>query len=347
MSAKVNHGNIFQVVILFGFSLSFQIIRAQDDKPFLLKLDGLWKFSINDSAKWAKPDYDDSAWESIKVPSAWEDQGFYGYDGYAWYRTTFSVSRDMRNKDLYLNLGYINDVDQVYVNGKLIGFSGTFPPQFSTAFEARRKYPIPEEYLNLQGKNTIAVRVYNQQMAGGILSGDIGISSNSVKPDYSILGLWLFKTGDNKLWKETDFKEKQWKKIVVPGNWENQGYIDYDGFAWYRKHFQLPEDLLNQKLILIIGKIYNVEEVYINGTLIGSVGKMPSSKEKATVNEDNNKKCHSFNVPENIIRSKKENVITIRVYNNEHRGGIIEGPVGFVKVSNFNKYFKELAEIEN
>jgi len=345
---RVKNCIFLRYIALAGFSLAFQSIKAQDDKSFLLKLDGLWKFSINDSLKWAKPNYDDSSWEKIKVPSAWEDQGFYGYDGYAWYRTSFSLTKDMNNKDLYLNLGYINDVDQVYLNGKLIGFSGTFPPQFSTAFEARRKYPIPDEYLIPKGKNVIAVRVYNHQMAGGILSGDIGISSNNIKPDFSILGLWQFKTGDNKLWKETDFKDKLWKKIVVPGNWENQGYVDYDGYAWYRRHFRLPEELLNQKLILILGKIYNVEEVYMNGTLIGSGGKMPTSNEKpAEDGETDNKKCHSYTIPENLILSKKDNVITIRVYNSEHRGGIVDGPVGFVKVINFNKYFKEMAEIEN
>ena len=322
-------------------------LKSQDDKSFILKLEGRWKFSINDSMKWARADYDDSNWESIKVPSAWEDQGFYGYDGYAWYRTSFQYSKEMRGKDLYLNLGYIDDVDQVYINGKLIGFSGTFPPQFSTAFEARRKYPIPEDCLNVLGKNVIAVRVYNHQMAGGILSGDIGISAGNVRPDYSIFGLWLFKTGDNKSWKGADFKDKQWKKIVVPGNWENQGYIDYDGFAWYRKHFVLPEDLVNQKLVLLLGKINNVEEVYINGVLIGSTGKMPESNEQPKIEEEFSKKSRSYTIPENLIKPNKDNVIAIRIYNIQHRGGIIEGPVGFVKQASVARYFKDFVGNEN
>jgi sialate O-acetylesterase len=297
--------------------------------------------------KWARPDFDDSNWESIKVPSAWEDQGFYGYDGYAWYRTTFLFAKDMRNKDLYLNLGYIDDVDEVFVNGRLIGFSGTFPPRFSTGFEARRKYPIPEEYLNLQGKNVIAVRVYNHQLAGGILSGDIGISWGNVKPDFSILGLWMFKTGDNKLWKGYDCKDKQWKKIIVPGNWENQGYIDYDGFAWYRRHFVLPEDLINQKLVLVLGKVNNIEEVYINGVLIGSSGKMPQGNGKVKAEEEPAKKCRSYVVPEDLIIPNKDNIIAIRVFNIQQRGGIVEGPVGFAKQVNFNRYFKDLTVSEN
>lgn len=338
--------NKLYFILLFGSTLYFQATRAQEDK-FLVRLEGQWKFAINDSMRWAKPEYDDSRWETIRVPSAWEDQGFYGYDGYAWYRTSFSYTKEMRNKDLYLNLGYIDDVDQVYINGKLIGFSGTFPPQFSTAFEARRKYPIPEEYLNVKEKNTIAVRVYNHQMAGGILSGDIGISAGNVKPDFSIMGLWSFKTGDNKTWKTNDVKDKLWKKIVVPGNWENQGYIDYDGFAWYRKHFSLPEDLANQKLVLVVGKTNNVEEVYINNVLVGSSGKMPENAASAKAEEESGKKCYSFVVPDNLIKPNKENIIAIRVFNAQHRGGIVEGPVGFVKQANFNRYFKDIAGSEN
>jgi len=184
-------------------------------------------------------------------------------------------------------------------------------------------------------------------MAGGILSGDIGISWSNNKPDFSILGLWLFKTGDNKVWKGCELKDKLWKKIVVPGNWENQGYIDYDGFAWYRKHFVLPEDLVNQKLVLVLGKINNIEEVYINGILIGASGKMPTANEKPNIEEESGKKCHSYTIPENVMIPNKENIISIRIFNVQHRGGIVDGPVGFVKVSNFNKYYKELAEMQN
>lgn len=339
--------NKFNFILLFCISLIFRPLLAQEDKAYLLRLEGFWKFSINDSMKWAKPDFDDSRWESIKVPSAWEDQGFYGYDGYAWYRTTFMFSKDMRNKDLYLNLGYIDDVDQVFLNGKLIGFSGTFPPLFSTAFEARRRYPIPEEYLNQQGKNVIAVRVYNHQMAGGILSGDIGISWSNVKPDFSILGLWMFKTGDNKLWKGYEYKDKPWKKVVVPGNWENQGYIDYDGFAWYRKHFHMPDELIGQKVLLVLGKVNNIEEVYINGVLIGKSGNMPQGNEKIKADEESARRCQAYTVPENLIIPSKDNVISIRVYNAQHRGGIVEGPVGFVKQANYNRYFKDMVESGN
>ena len=57
-----------------------------------------WKFRIGDNLKWISPSYDDRSWESIKVPSTWENQGFHGYDGYAWYRLHFDGRKLAKNQ---------------------------------------------------------------------------------------------------------------------------------------------------------------------------------------------------------------------------------------------------------
>ena len=41
------------------------------------------------------------------MPGTWEDQGFPGYDGYAWYRIRFQMPTQYNNKTLVLKLGYI------------------------------------------------------------------------------------------------------------------------------------------------------------------------------------------------------------------------------------------------
>jgi len=64
--------------------------------------------------------------------------------------------------------------------------------------------------------------------------------------------------------------------------------------------------------------------------------------------EDNSiKKCQVYAVPENLVHAGKDNVITIRVFNIQHRGGIVEGPVGFVKRSNLTKNYRDLSVPEN
>jgi len=51
-----------------------------------IDLNGEWKFRIGDNKDWADPAFSDAGWTTIKAPGPWEDQGFRGYDGYAWYR---------------------------------------------------------------------------------------------------------------------------------------------------------------------------------------------------------------------------------------------------------------------
>ena len=63
--------------------------------------------------------------------------------------------------------------------------------------------------------------------------------------------------------------DNYWKEIFVPAYWEVQGYKNYDGFAWYRKSFVLPEKYSGIKLVLMLGMIDDIDQTYINGTLIG------------------------------------------------------------------------------
>lgn len=310
-------------------------------------LDGSWKFQIGDNPEWANAEYDDSEWETINVPSTWEDQGFFGYDGFAWYRKDFNLKdKELKNKDLYVTLGYIDDADQVYINGKLVGFSGTFPPHFTTALEVVRKYPIPVEYLNLQGKNVISVRVYDQHMSGGIASGTIGIyAARCIKPEIPLNGLWYFRAGDNLIWKNKDHNDKSWRKVVVPGNWKTQGYKDFNGIAWYRIHILIPEEFENQKTVFMIGLVDRCDEVYINGEKIGNTGIMPDLKypkdDVAESSPDDCSKPRAYIIPDHILKVKKENIVTIRVYSDKTRGGIVEGPIGFIRLSVYNRLIKD------
>jgi len=87
------------------------------DLEKVIDLKGEWRFEIGDNQDFARPNFNDSKWEKMKVPSRWEDQGFPGYDGYAWYRISFKAPQKMQTHHLYLKLGRIDDVDRVYLNG--------------------------------------------------------------------------------------------------------------------------------------------------------------------------------------------------------------------------------------
>lgn len=69
-------------------------------------------------------------------------------------------------KGIKLNLGKIDDADQTYFNGKLIGETGSFPPNYTTQWEKQRVYTIPENEVQWDKENVIAVRIYN--LVGGM-----------------------------------------------------------------------------------------------------------------------------------------------------------------------------------
>ncbi|MBI5660796.1 MAG: beta galactosidase jelly roll domain-containing protein [Ignavibacterium album] len=312
----------------------------QLNESLIINLKGQWKFSLGDSPEWNQIDYDDSRWEKINVPSSWENQGFHGYDGFAWYRKEFVVDKNLSNENLYLILGFIDDVDQTYLNGKLIGLSGGFPPDYNTAFNSYRKYKIPNDLLK-KGKNVIAVRVFDNELEGGIMSGEPGIYSvlNELNPDLSLEGIWKFKIGDDKIRSEVDYDDNDWDSLFVPAHWEMQGYRDYNGFAWYRKKFFISKDLSKERLILILGKIDDIDQAFINGIQIGSTGLWNFSKVPHDFNSRNEwDQKRIYSIPEKILNFNGENIIAVRVYDGFQDGGIYQGPVGIITQKRFREF---------
>ncbi|HCK98873.1 MAG TPA: hypothetical protein DHW42_02025 [Candidatus Marinimicrobia bacterium] len=144
-------------------------------------LNGTWLFNIGDDSTWSAIDLNDSAWYPVTVPGSWEDQGFANYDGIAWYRIHFNADSGWFLYDtLFLHIGQINGADQTFFNGVLIGETGSFrsPDQIDPLNP--RCYTIPLRLL--QRQNTIAVRINNQEGAGGIISGPVLLSLTPPTP---------------------------------------------------------------------------------------------------------------------------------------------------------------------
>lgn len=349
-----NIKNIQLRSVLIGFLLlliTTAPLKAEEwEKIFSLR--GNWKFSIGDDTEWAKPDYDDSRWEEIYVPSSWENQGFYGYDGFAWYRKTFKLPKNALTTNellMSLQMGFIDDVDEVYLNGVLIGVTGAFPPDFKTAYNAYRQYLIPPNLLKYDEENVIAVRVYDSQLEGGILGGDIGIFTRTdyLMPDLSLEGNWKFHEGDNSFYKNPDLREVGWKNIIVPSSWDTQGYKYFDGFAWYRKEFTIPASLAKEHLVLLLGKIDDFDEAYLNGVKIGFTGQISDEGTSLVVGSPEWQYLRGYYIPQGLLKPDQKNVLAVRVYDGYQNGGIYEGPVGFVKQEKYRNFWHAQRQGEN
>ena len=85
--------------------------------------------------------------------------------------------------------------------------------------------------------------------------------------------LWRFHAGDNPAWADPKFDDSGWSLLRSDRSWNKQGYQGYRGIAWYR--FQLIVSSNIENLSFILPPISTSFEVYADGVLIGSYGKMP------------------------------------------------------------------------
>ncbi|MFC1569589.1 sugar-binding domain-containing protein [bacterium] len=325
---------------IIAFTILLGHMLLADSPKQEVNLRGKWRFEVGDNPEYAEVNFNDSDWEKIRVPDQWEDQGFPGYDGYAWYRTTFKISNKLQNKVLSLHLGYIDDVDKVYINGHFINGRGSDEPNYISAYNQRRVYRIPNHVLEFGGENVIAVRVFDEWGVGGIVSGRIGIySQKSANITMDMSGNWKFHKGDNLLWAAMDLDDSEWETLIVPGFWENQGLWGMDGYGWYRTKLTLPQTMKNEKLILFIGAIDDADEVYINGEKVSSKGKFPGENFKEYNRRFYNQERFYY-IPNHVIQWGKENVIAVRVWDSGGDGGIYRGPVGLTTRKEYHKFRK-------
>ncbi|HUY95212.1 MAG TPA: SpoIIE family protein phosphatase [Terracidiphilus sp.] len=92
----------------------------------------------------------------------------------------------------------------------------------------------------------------------------------------AIDGSWAFHPGDNTAWAAPDFDDTSWPRIQTGRPWEGQGYPSLTGFAWYRRRVTLPRDLSpGWQIGILLGDVEDAAEVYWNGRLVGSFGKVP------------------------------------------------------------------------
>jgi hypothetical protein len=89
-------------------------------------------------------------------------------------------------------------------------------------------------------------------------------------------GLWQFHLGDDPTFANPALNDSAWEKLRVDQTWGAQTHPGYTGFAWYRRHIDFtPIPGANPDLALVLPRIDDAYEVYWNGHLVGTRGKLP------------------------------------------------------------------------
>lgn len=144
------------------------------------------KFHVGDNPEWKSAAFDDSNWQTLSIRKTWDAQGIKNNDAYAWYRMKFVIPESLlKNSDLKTTvkflLGRIDDVDEAYLNGVLIGKTGRLTDDkegYASAWDVDREYSVDAKNGPVRwGKeNVLAVRVYNGSGDGGMYTGTVRVS---------------------------------------------------------------------------------------------------------------------------------------------------------------------------
>ncbi len=140
-----------------------------------------------DQPVWAAPDFNDTDWKTMRLPGYIENNGLAGVDGIIWFRKEVEISPSEAGKTATLSLAKINDSDNTFLNGTLIGTNKLIA-------ERSRVYTVPAGLLKA-GKNIITVQVEDIGGMGGIYGDSAALKLKCQDRSISLSGLWKYKVG--------------------------------------------------------------------------------------------------------------------------------------------------------
>jgi len=186
--------------------------------------------------------------------------------------------------------------------------------------------------LKPRTKGTVTLRY--ELPEAGIYKVAIGSGSRATRaksivfPGIRLRGGWRFRTGDEQDWKRPDFDDSGWEVVRLPKSWEvHSGYTKDRVFGWYRTAVNIPVEWRGHDLMLPLGKIDDVDETFFNGKRIGGMGHLFPEYETAW------NISRRYTVPQEFINYGQENVIAIRVFDDRGGGGLYDGPLGPIEIT--------------
>lgn len=194
-----------------------------------------------DDAGWQAEHLDERDWLPISVPMLWEQAGWAGLDGVAWYRTSFELSEAQAKRGVRLSLGRIDDSDDTWVNGIAVG---AMRNQWNTP----RSYEVPARALHA-GRNSLAVRVIDGGGGGGIHgpSEEVCLQGSEDRACVPLPYEWRFRVADA-VFSTVDGKQHKptllYNRMIAPLR-----DIPLRGVIWYQgeSNADTPEDALRYR----------------------------------------------------------------------------------------------------
>ena len=101
------------------------------------------------------------------------------------------------------------------------------------------------------------------------------ISLHEGRPRLSLDGDWRYapegdRHGEALGWHVSEFDDSSWARMQLPTNWYLTEVGDFFGAIWFRRSFEVPDDLRGQRLFLRFGAVDYLADVWLNGEYLGS-----------------------------------------------------------------------------
>ena len=90
-----------------------------------------------------------------------------------------------------------------------------------------------------------------------------------------------------------------------------------------------------------MGKIDDLDQVYLNGKIVGATGKMYDEEYKNHHSDEYAQFRGYYILDNSLLKINQDNVIAVRVYDGYINGGIYEGPIGLITQEKYIKYWRD------
>jgi beta-galactosidase len=120
---------IKNLLLLLSFCFLMEQVNARTRENFCSQ----WKFFLADDANAKLPDYNDKSWRILNLPHDWSIEGKFDAKnpagigggalpgGVGWYRKSFTVPLDSKNKNVFIDFDGVYQLSEVWINGHSLG----------------------------------------------------------------------------------------------------------------------------------------------------------------------------------------------------------------------------------
>ena len=174
------------------------------------------------------------------------------------------------------------------------------------------------------------------------LSFNTTILHSQVPSKINLDELWLFKpdeqnVGISEKWYTGNYNDKNWDTLDAGNRWENQGYPNLDGFAWYRKKVNIPIEWKSKKVWIKFSGVNDAYKLFINDKEVAYAGEAKISYASKP----------SFSNITKFVKFGEVNLIAIQVNDWGNSGGLWQVPIILTNdKTEIDNMFKPLTQIQ-